>query len=402
MHGTASYGDTAACCWAVGEVRKLKSSPKAVLLVFLLVAVAPLASLLLPPWGCMQSFSDSDESAIDASSLPAVEHVRAAISGTAMSDPSLREMLERLAVQLQLDDRDVNSFVRDGDDVPDRPALVARLVFELLDSSPRRVCTAWLRVLRQWPVPPVPCVRLQALRHDLDEDGCDVLFSLCYWLRDFGVRDSFATYSGASSPPSGSTGDGVGYVDGSPAAAGVGSSFAPSVLQGFPVGPAPPASSSPSAARAPSPGRRVSGRPSSPGRAFSFPPSPPTPGSFAANVRDSFRVPGQDTILPPRNGPVPDDMPGAAGLLLSGAAVPGARRGRLAALLPRLAPLEAPAGDRARSRIDRVTPEPELARRRPTACWCVFLQDQRITPALCSATCDGALEQLLAMALLLT
>ena len=85
MHGTASYGDTAACCWAVGEVRKLKSSPKAVLLVFLLVAVAPLASLLLPPWGCMQSFSDSDESAIDASSLPAVEHVWAAISGTAMS-----------------------------------------------------------------------------------------------------------------------------------------------------------------------------------------------------------------------------------------------------------------------------------------------------------------------------
>ena len=31
MHGTASYGDTAACCWAVGEVRELKSEPKTML-----------------------------------------------------------------------------------------------------------------------------------------------------------------------------------------------------------------------------------------------------------------------------------------------------------------------------------------------------------------------------------
>ena len=140
----------------------------------------------------MQSFSDSDESALDASSLPDVSDVRAAISGTAISDPSLREMLARLAVQLQIDNRDLDAFARDGDGEPDRSVLVARLVFELADVSPRRVCTAWARMLRQWPAPPVACVRLQALRHDLDEGGSDILFSLCFWRPDFGdaVRSS--------------------------------------------------------------------------------------------------------------------------------------------------------------------------------------------------------------------
>ena len=64
----------------------------------------------------MQSFPGSDESALDASSLPDVDDVRAAISGTAIPDASLREMLSRLAVQLQVDDRDLDAFARDGDD----------------------------------------------------------------------------------------------------------------------------------------------------------------------------------------------------------------------------------------------------------------------------------------------
>ena len=87
----------------------------------------------------MQSFPGSDEPALDASSLPDVDDVRAAISGPAISDASLREMLSRLAVQLQVDDRDLRSFARDGEADADRPALVARLVLELADAVAHRV-----------------------------------------------------------------------------------------------------------------------------------------------------------------------------------------------------------------------------------------------------------------------
>ena len=52
----------------------------------------------------MQSFSGSADLPLDAASLPGADDVRAALSaGAGIPDSSLREMLERLAAQLQLD-----------------------------------------------------------------------------------------------------------------------------------------------------------------------------------------------------------------------------------------------------------------------------------------------------------
>ena len=60
------------------------------------------------------------------------------------------------------------------------------IVFDLLREAPRRVCTAWARMLCSWPPPPLRAVRLQVLRQDLDSSGTDSLLSLCHWVPDFG------------------------------------------------------------------------------------------------------------------------------------------------------------------------------------------------------------------------
>ena len=137
------------------------------LLVLLLLAPGFVLLLLLPLWACMQSFRWSDDHPIDASSLPDAADVRSALeSGGGVSSASLEEMLVRLAAQLQLDDRDLQAYATaEGAGAHPRSALVRALVLELLDIAPRRVCTGWARMLREWPAPAVVAVRLQALRH---------------------------------------------------------------------------------------------------------------------------------------------------------------------------------------------------------------------------------------------